>query len=79
MTERLTCCVPMPEELKDNALIHDPEAVLYKYVCGRPATWRVGMWEMCDKHKEFMADPNGWMAEPIKEENDNDEAIRGGC
>lgn len=78
MTDQLTCCVPMPEELKEHALIHDPDAALYKYVCGRPAKWRVGMWEMCDEHKKFMADPNEWMAEPIGVEN-ADEETRSGC
>lgn len=74
----LTCCVPMPETLKNHALLHKPDALIYKYICGRPAKWQVGMWEMCDKHKEFMADPSGWHAELIKQE-DNNETIKGGC
>ena len=72
MTEKLLCCVPMAEELKDHALIHNENSKLYKYMCGRPAKWVVGDWFICEEHKKYMADPNGWMAEPIEEEKVND-------
>ena len=62
-----TCSVPMPESLKDHALIHRPDALYNKYICGRDAEYIVGDWFMCGQHKKYMADPNEWAAEPIEE------------
>lgn len=64
-----TCTVPMTEEFKEYALIHNPDATVYKYVCGRPAIYKVGGWYMCEKHKKYMADPNKWVAEKFSQEN----------
>lgn len=63
-----TCCVIMPEEFKDHALIHNPDALIEKYVCGRPAEYKVGMWNMCEKHKKYLADPKKWEATPLDKE-----------
>jgi hypothetical protein len=68
----------MPEDFKDHALIHNEDAKLYKYVCGRKAVYKVGDWYMCEKHKKYLADTNKWPAEIIKEK-ENGEKVRGGC
>ena len=61
------CCVPMPEELKDHALIHNPDAPIYKHICGREAKFKVGNWFVCKKHKKYYTDKKGWKATPIQE------------
>lgn len=59
------CNVPMPESLKEHALIHNPDSV-YKYVCGRKAAYKVGNWYVCEGHKKYYTDPNKWPAEPLE-------------
>ena len=63
------CTVPMCEE---DALIYDPDAVLYKYMCGRTAKYKVGDWYVCKRHKEYYTDPNKWPAELLEGEIDDE-------
>jgi len=57
------CTVPMREE---DALIHDPDDMLYKHVCGRTAKYKVGYWYVCERHKKYYTDPKKWPAEPLE-------------
>jgi hypothetical protein len=58
----------MPEEFKEYAQIHNPKSLMYKYLCGRPAVYKVGDWYMCEKHKKYLADPRKWDAEKLEKE-----------
>lgn len=66
------CTVPMPESLKEHALIHKEDALLYKYICGRPAGYKVGGWYVCEDHKKDYTDPNNWTATPLEGEIDDE-------
>lgn len=61
------CTVPMNEV---DALIHDPDAILYKHICGRTAKYKVGSWYVCARHKKHYTDPNKWHAELLEGEID---------
>jgi hypothetical protein len=65
--EGCLCDVPMASE--ENALIVRPDSI-YKFICGRDAEYRVGAWNMCARHKKYLADPNKWSAVKLEEVSD---------
>ena len=62
----------MAESVKEHALIHNPDALVYKNLCGREAEFKVGDWYVCKKHKEYYTDPKGWAAIPLESEEKYD-------
>lgn len=68
MSENI-CCMPMPEEVKEHALIHNEDALIYKHICGREAKYVVGNWLICEKHKKYYTDKKGWKATPLQEDS----------
>ena len=63
------CDVPMDHE-PEHAFIKDSAHPYIKFRCGREAEYRVGNWNMCEKHKKYLADPYKWVATKLEENID---------
>jgi hypothetical protein len=62
------CFCDVPMRSKEHALIEDLTHPYIKFRCGRDAEYKVGNWNMCRGHKEYLADPNKWIAVKLEED-----------
>jgi hypothetical protein len=63
------CLCDVPMTSKEHALIEDLTHPYIRFRCGRDAKYRVGDWNMCEKHKEHLADPHKWTAIKLEGES----------
>jgi len=55
------CTVP-------NGMETDKNGTPYYTKCGLDAEYKVGGWYMCEGHKKYMADIEGWPAELLEDD-----------
>jgi len=59
------CTVPVPR--KDGKILDEHGNY---FTCGLKAKYKVGIWYVCEKHKTYYTDQNGWKAIPLEEYNE---------